>query len=92
MIWENRSDVIAMVTQEVERGRVKCHKYWPDSLDVPMETDRYKLILDNYQQLDFFHINIIKMVEKKVCVCVYLCVCVGGINVRGDSVETNPDD
>ncbi|XP_062376382.1 tyrosine-protein phosphatase non-receptor type 20-like [Sardina pilchardus] len=78
MIWENRSDVIAMATQEVERGRVKCHKYWPDRLDVPMETDRYQLILDNYQQLDFFHINIIKMVEKESGSCHLvrqLCVC-----------------
>ncbi|XP_076141347.1 FERM and PDZ domain-containing protein 2 [Alosa pseudoharengus] len=77
MIWENRSDVIAMATQEVERGRVKCHKYWPDRLDVPMETDRYQLILDNYQQLDFFHINIIKMVEKESGSCHWvkqLCV------------------
>uniref|UniRef100_A0A8C1S4S6 Tyrosine-protein phosphatase domain-containing protein n=1 Tax=Cyprinus carpio TaxID=7962 RepID=A0A8C1S4S6_CYPCA len=25
MVWENKSDVIAMMTREVERGRVKCH-------------------------------------------------------------------
>uniref|UniRef100_A0A671R4R8 Protein tyrosine phosphatase non-receptor type 20 n=1 Tax=Sinocyclocheilus anshuiensis TaxID=1608454 RepID=A0A671R4R8_9TELE len=49
MVWENKSDVIAMMTQEVERGRVKCHKYWPEKLDVPKETSRYQLHLDNYQ-------------------------------------------
>uniref|UniRef100_A0A672ZVM5 Protein tyrosine phosphatase non-receptor type 20 n=1 Tax=Sphaeramia orbicularis TaxID=375764 RepID=A0A672ZVM5_9TELE len=32
MIWENKSDVIAMMTLEVERGRIKCHKYWPERL------------------------------------------------------------
>ncbi|KAI7805901.1 tyrosine-protein phosphatase non-receptor type 13 isoform X1 [Triplophysa rosa] len=65
MVWENKSDVIAMMTQEVERGRVKCHKYWPERISVPKETDRYQLILDNYQMLGYFHIKIIKMVEKE---------------------------
>ncbi|XP_002664234.3 FERM and PDZ domain-containing protein 2 isoform X1 [Danio rerio] len=65
MVWENRSDVIAMMTREVERGRVKCHKYWPEKLDVPKETSRYQLFLDNYQMLGYFHIKVIKMVEKK---------------------------
>lgn len=66
MVWENKSDVIAMMTQEVERGRVKCHKYWPEKLDVPKETSRYQLHLDNYQMLGYFHIKVIKMVEKEV--------------------------
>uniref|UniRef100_A0A671YM33 Protein tyrosine phosphatase non-receptor type 20 n=1 Tax=Sparus aurata TaxID=8175 RepID=A0A671YM33_SPAAU len=35
MIWESKSDVIAMMTQEVERGRIKCHKYWPEKLRTP---------------------------------------------------------
>ncbi|XP_052468822.1 tyrosine-protein phosphatase non-receptor type 13 isoform X1 [Carassius gibelio] len=65
MVWENKSDVIAMMTQEVERGRVKCHKYWPEKLDVPKETSRYQLHLDNYQMLGYFHIKVIKMVEKE---------------------------
>uniref|UniRef100_A0A8C3T8Y2 Protein tyrosine phosphatase non-receptor type 20 n=1 Tax=Chelydra serpentina TaxID=8475 RepID=A0A8C3T8Y2_CHESE len=38
IIWENESDVIAMMTKEVELGKVKCHRYWPeppqDSLDL----------------------------------------------------------
>ncbi|TRY83635.1 hypothetical protein DNTS_003864 [Danionella cerebrum] len=65
MVWENRSDVIAMMTQEVERGRVKCHKYWPEKLDAPKETSRYQLHLDNFQMLRYFNIRVIKMVEKE---------------------------
>ncbi|XP_029109935.1 tyrosine-protein phosphatase non-receptor type 13 [Scleropages formosus] len=65
MVWENRSDVIAMVTQEVERGRVKCHKYWPEKLHEPIDVGCYQLILDNCQIQDYFHIRIIRMVEKK---------------------------
>ncbi|XP_033883230.3 tyrosine-protein phosphatase non-receptor type 13 isoform X1 [Acipenser ruthenus] len=65
MVWENKSDVIAMMTQEVEHGKVKCHKYWPDQLNKPMETKKYQLILDNYQILDYFQIQIIRMIEKE---------------------------
>jgi len=30
MVWQQRSSLIVMLTTNVERGRVKCHKYWPD--------------------------------------------------------------
>jgi len=30
MVWEQESPLIIMLTTVVERGRVKCHKYWPD--------------------------------------------------------------
>ncbi|XP_068597095.1 tyrosine-protein phosphatase non-receptor type 13 [Brachionichthys hirsutus] len=63
MIWESKSDVIAMMTQEIERGRIKCHKYWPERLGVPLDAGRYQLHLDNQQALDYFHIKVIRMVE-----------------------------
>jgi len=30
MIWQENSKVIVMTTKEVERGKNKCVKYWPD--------------------------------------------------------------
>uniref|UniRef100_A0A670ZT27 Protein tyrosine phosphatase non-receptor type 20 n=1 Tax=Pseudonaja textilis TaxID=8673 RepID=A0A670ZT27_PSETE len=30
MVWENNSNVIAMITREQEHGVSKCHRYWPD--------------------------------------------------------------
>lgn len=30
MTWEGQSTLIIMLTTIVERGRIKCHKYWPD--------------------------------------------------------------
>jgi protein tyrosine phosphatase len=31
MVWQMKSDVIVMLTKEVENGRVKCNRYWPDT-------------------------------------------------------------
>ena len=30
MVWEQKSSLIVMLTTESERGRVKCHQYWPE--------------------------------------------------------------
>jgi protein tyrosine phosphatase len=32
MCWTERSNVIVMLTQQQEHGRLKCHMYWPDRL------------------------------------------------------------
>lgn len=66
MIWENKSDVVAMMTQEVERGRIKCHKYWPERLGTVQDAGGYQLHLENQQFLQYFHIKVIRMVEKQV--------------------------
>ncbi|KAG1683060.1 Tyrosine-protein phosphatase non-receptor type 11 [Nymphon striatum] len=33
MVWQENSRVIVMTTKEVERGKNKCVKYWPDEND-----------------------------------------------------------
>ena len=33
MVWEHHATLVVMLTTNVERGRVKCHKYWPDLYD-----------------------------------------------------------
>lgn len=38
MVVEQGSTLVVMVTTLVERGRTKCHKYWPslgETLDLP---------------------------------------------------------
>ncbi|XP_063048158.1 FERM and PDZ domain-containing protein 2 [Engraulis encrasicolus] len=78
MVWESRCDVVVMTTREEEAGRSKVYRYWPDSMDIPMETDRYQLTLDNHQTLRDFHINVVKMVDKKNGNCHFVkqvCVC-----------------
>ncbi|XP_067876801.1 FERM and PDZ domain-containing protein 2 isoform X2 [Heterodontus francisci] len=65
MIWENKADVIAMMTREHERGKVKCHRYWPDKMYKSMRVHKYHLILENHQVLDSFEINAIKMTDSE---------------------------
>uniref|UniRef100_A0A673HNC4 Tyrosine-protein phosphatase n=1 Tax=Sinocyclocheilus rhinocerous TaxID=307959 RepID=A0A673HNC4_9TELE len=30
MVWEQSAALVVMLTTQVERGRVKCHQYWPN--------------------------------------------------------------
>ncbi|KAJ7370196.1 Tyrosine-protein phosphatase non-receptor type 3 [Desmophyllum pertusum] len=30
MVWEQEASLVIMLTTTVERGRVKCHQYWPE--------------------------------------------------------------
>ena len=33
MVWEQQANLIVMVTNEVEGGKLKCHRYWPNAED-----------------------------------------------------------
>ncbi|XP_078284474.1 FERM and PDZ domain-containing protein 2 [Rhinoraja longicauda] len=63
MVWENKADVVAMMTRQHERGKVKCHGYWPDKLHRPMNVNKYLLSLESHQVVDSFEINVIRMAE-----------------------------
>ncbi|XP_057583731.1 tyrosine-protein phosphatase non-receptor type 13 isoform X2 [Hippopotamus amphibius kiboko] len=55
MIWEQKSTVIAMMTQEVEGEKIKCQRYWPNALGkTTMVSDRLRLALVRVQQLKGF--------------------------------------
>ncbi|XP_060747703.1 tyrosine-protein phosphatase non-receptor type 13 isoform X3 [Tachysurus vachellii] len=63
MVWEQKSNVIAMMTQEVEGGKVKCQRYWPDTPSTAqMVDDRLQVTLVKDQHLDNF---IIRLIEVK---------------------------
>ncbi|XP_071952014.1 tyrosine-protein phosphatase non-receptor type 13-like isoform X2 [Antedon mediterranea] len=58
MIWEQKVSIIAMVTMDVENGKVKCHRYWPSSTDSPVVVaDRFEIRLDSLQTLENFDIR-----------------------------------
>lgn len=52
MIWQQQVSVIIMVTQEVERGKNKCCKYWPNLNSLPMYCKQIKVetIVDSSSQ------------------------------------------
>ncbi|XP_071197798.1 tyrosine-protein phosphatase non-receptor type 13 isoform X2 [Salvelinus alpinus] len=62
MIWEQKSNVIAMMTQEVEGGKVKCQRYWPDTpRTAEMVDERLQITLVKDQHLDNFVIRLIEV-------------------------------
>lgn len=66
MVWESESDVIAMMTKEVELGQVKCHRYWPESPYNSKDLSNFCLRLHNYQILEYFIIRKIEITNKQV--------------------------
>ncbi|KAM5271776.1 tyrosine-protein phosphatase non-receptor type 13 [Ctenodactylus gundi] len=55
MIWEQKSTVIAMMTQEVEGEKIKCQRYWPNILgETTMVNNRLRLALVRMQPLKGF--------------------------------------
>ncbi|XP_007902819.2 tyrosine-protein phosphatase non-receptor type 13 [Callorhinchus milii] len=65
MIWESKATLIAMMTREHERGKVKCHRYWPDTASQPMMVGKYQLRLENDQALDSFNVKSLKLVDNE---------------------------
>lgn len=71
MVLEQKSNVIAMMTREVEGGKVKCQRYWPDTpRTAEMVDDRLQITLLKDQYLDNFVIRLIEV--KDVHVSVYI--------------------
>jgi tyrosine-protein phosphatase non-receptor type 20 len=66
MVLENNSNVIAMITREIEGGIIKCHHYWPISLKEPLELKCFRVSLESYQILKYFIIRIFQVVKKSV--------------------------
>lgn len=77
MVWEQKSNVIAMMTQEVEGGKVKCQRYWPDTpRTAEMVGDRLQLTLLQDQYLDHFVIRLFEVKDVQVGSCMDLtCSC-----------------
>uniref|UniRef100_A0AAY4EZV9 Protein tyrosine phosphatase non-receptor type 13 n=1 Tax=Denticeps clupeoides TaxID=299321 RepID=A0AAY4EZV9_9TELE len=67
MVWEQKSNVIAMMTQEVEGGKVKCQRYWPDRpRTAEMVDNRLQITLVKDQHLDNFVIRLIEVKDIQV--------------------------
>lgn len=68
MVLEQKSNVIAMMTREVEGGKVKCQRYWPDTpMTAEMVDDRLQITLMKDQFLENFGIRLIEVKDIQVC-------------------------
>ncbi|XP_073493242.1 tyrosine-protein phosphatase non-receptor type 13 isoform X5 [Phyllobates terribilis] len=64
MVWEQNSTVIAMMTQEMEGGKIKCQRYWPEELHRPVRiTNDLQLTLVQTQQLESFVLRVVELQE-----------------------------
>eukprot|EP00056_Hartaetosiga_gracilis_P000575 m.39055 g.39055 ORF g.39055 m.39055 type:complete len:677 (-) comp10261_c0_seq1:139-2169(-) len=45
MIWERNINIVAMVTNEVEGGKLKCHRYWPDDNSQGVQYGPYQVVV-----------------------------------------------
>ncbi|CAH2301689.1 tyrosine- phosphatase non-receptor type 13 isoform X1 [Pelobates cultripes] len=62
MVWEQNSTVIAMMTQEIEGGKIKCQRYWPDDPGRPQRlSNRLQISLVKMQQLESFLLRVIEL-------------------------------
>ncbi|XP_005412662.1 PREDICTED: tyrosine-protein phosphatase non-receptor type 20 isoform X2 [Chinchilla lanigera] len=64
MVFEHNSNVIAMVTRDIEDGIIKCHNYWPVSPEEPLELRQFRICLKNYQILAYFIVRMFQVVKK----------------------------
>ncbi|XP_072827266.1 LOW QUALITY PROTEIN: tyrosine-protein phosphatase non-receptor type 20 [Vicugna pacos] len=64
MILENNSNVIVMITREVENGVIECHHCWPISTKKPVELKSCRVFLENYQILQNSVVRIFQVVRK----------------------------
>lgn len=54
MVYENRVHVIVMITDLFDRGRAKCHKYWPDYVD-PSTVQTSSMTPETIEEIDKAH-------------------------------------
>ncbi|CAH4027088.1 unnamed protein product [Pieris brassicae] len=50
MVWESESSLIVMLTVLAERGRAKCHQYWPKVGTNPLKTSNSLTVVTNSEQ------------------------------------------
>lgn len=66
MVWEQLCTTIVMLTTTIERGRIKCHQYWP------------KL----YENHDYGRLQISCISERETVNCVYREISIQDVMVR----------
>jgi len=50
MIWEQNVAVIVMLTKEIENGRLKCDRYWPETAEQPLICGHFRISLSDSEE------------------------------------------
>ncbi len=67
MIWEVRSSCIVMVTNLEEKGRVKCHRYWPTNFREEMALmEDFVVVLTHEEDFPDFVVRTLKVQKGAV--------------------------
>lgn len=66
MVLESQSTLVVMLTTVVERGRVKCHKYWPSAGEAALEIDTMILTCNQETEDDSFAFREFTLKNSKV--------------------------
>jgi tyrosine-protein phosphatase non-receptor type 4 len=53
MVWDQHSSLVVMLTTKVERGRVKCHQYWPEMYETILFGDLHVTCLKEEKTASF---------------------------------------
>ena len=85
MIWEQQCTVVVMLTTKVERGRVKCHQYWPDLYETA-DFGRLQLTCLKEQLTSSFAFREFTLVSMEVgrsCLLCFVSGCFSSVKYRG---------
>ncbi|KAL8588982.1 hypothetical protein ACOMHN_065764 [Nucella lapillus] len=65
MVWEAGSNVVVMLTQETESGKVKCHRYWPQAPDQPLHlAEGYTVQLRREETVGDFEVRHLRLYSQ----------------------------
>lgn len=66
MVWEQECASIVMLTKEREGGKIKCHKYWPES--GASSYSSLQVILHAVSEFPDYILREFKIVNTRVCI------------------------
>jgi len=50
MVWEQNSSIVVMLTKEVENGKLKCDRYWPE-MNEPLTVGYFKITMSDAEEV-----------------------------------------
>ncbi|KAK7460720.1 hypothetical protein BaRGS_00038866 [Batillaria attramentaria] len=65
MVWEHRVPIIVMLTQTVERGQIKCEKYWPSEHGEDRQYGEIMVTATSVSSLNDYNITIFSLRHEK---------------------------